>query len=154
MTPNSTMAAFAMIAPCEVVMIASTAGTNSRWIARASGRSPASTASSIARYRDPATCPATLTHPLAPSANQARLSSSHPEYHARLVASISFVPAHWSPLASFTATKLGWRASSRIVSELKGIPVRPGMSYSMIGRCVASATARQCATRPRCVGLL
>ena len=59
-----------------------------------------------------------------------------------------------SPLASLTATIRGCRASRISVSVAIGVPVRPGMSYSITGSPVASATAVKWATRPACGGLL
>ena len=59
-----------------------------------------------------------------------------------------------SPLASLTATIRGWSASASSVSGAIGVPVRPGMSYSITGRPVASATVVKWRTRPSCGGLL
>jgi len=63
-------------------------------------------------------------------------------------------PASRSPLASLTATIRGCSPSLTSVSVAIGVPVRPGMSYSMTGSPVASATVVKCASSPLCGGLL
>ncbi len=110
MTPSSTSAALAMIAPCEVVMSASTTGISEVWMARASARSPRSTAATIAAYCSPATWPTTETTPVAPRARSGRLTSSAPLNQSRSVAAMTWVEAQWSPLASLTAAMLGCSA--------------------------------------------
>ena len=109
-------------------MIASTTGMSEVWMARASARSPRSTAATIAAYCSPATWPTTETTPVAPSASSGRLSASSPLNHSRSVAAMTWVEAHRSPLASLTAAMLRVLGEGESVSVLNGMPVRAGMS--------------------------
>src|SRR3954447_21481924 len=78
-TPRSSRAAFAMMAPPALVMIPRTAGSTAALMRRASSRSPASTARIMAAYSAAHTCATTLTTPTAPIASSGRFSASSPE---------------------------------------------------------------------------
>ncbi|CAB4704952.1 unannotated protein [freshwater metagenome] len=58
------------------------------------------------------------------------------------------------PLASLSAAIFLCSANLTIVSLSISTPVRPGMSYIITGKSVASAIAVKCAAIPACGGLL
>jgi len=68
------------------------------------------------------------------------------------VAAITWAEATGRPLASLTATIRGCLATSIIVAVSIGIPLRCGMSYSMIGSELASAMVRKWSASASCGG--
>ena len=96
----------------------------------------------------------TPIRPVAPIDRCGSTFVSSPEKYMRSVLFSTRETSAKSPLASFTARMFGCFDARRIVSYVIGMPVRPGMSYRITGRSVASAIIRKWVRTPDCVGLL